>query len=238
MIETGFKTLEFIGATVVRDGKTLLGPLDFKLDTQGITAILGHNGAGKSLFQKLCHGQFAASSGQVLWNGISAESSRRCRSFMFQNTPMLRRSVAANVEYPLIAHGVPKSARAARVADALTKARLSDHATSPAASLSGGEKQRLALARAWVTRPQVILLDEPAASLDPASTKELEAIVQQIAASGVKVLIATHDLRQAQRMADDVLVFGEGALLAHKTAQDLFGTPQSGAVGDFLDGRI
>jgi len=233
-----FQSLVLKSARVERGAKTLLGPLDLTLTTPGITAILGHNGAGKSLFIKLCHGQFRASDGVVLWNGQPAETTRRNRSFMFQETPLLRRSVAANVEYPLIAYNVAKPERTARVAAALHKARLTDHSTAPVASLSGGEKQRLALARAWVTRPQVILLDEPSASLDPASTKELEGLVQEISATGVKVLMATHDLRQAQRLAGDVLIFGAGQVIAQETTAAAFGTTQTGAVADFMEGRL
>lgn len=237
-MKEGFKNLTLQNAEMRHHGKRLLGPLTLTLDTQGITAILGHNGAGKSVFMYLAHGQNAPTSGTVLWNGQSAQESRNWRSFMFQNTPVLRRSVRANVEFPLIAQSIPKADRADRVAVALEQARLSARALAPAASLSGGEKQRMALARALVTRPQVILLDEPSASLDPASTKELEASVKQIAASGVKVLIATHDLMQARRMADDVLVFGDGNLLVQENAHDFFERPHKGAVADFLEGRL
>ncbi len=96
----------------------------------------------------------------------------------------------------------------------------------------------MALARALVTRPQVVLLDEPSASLDPASTKELEASVRAVAKSGVKVLIATHDLMQARRLADDVLVFGEGKLLVQEDAKAFFNKTHAGAVADFLEGRL
>jgi tungstate transport system ATP-binding protein len=237
-MKDAFKTLTLENLEVRRDGKRLLGPLDFSLATQGITAILGHNGAGKSLFLHVCHGQFAASQGTVNWNGLPVADTRSCRSLMFQNTPLMRRSVAANVEFPLITQGIPKAERAARVNEALTIARLSQNPSAPAASLSGGEKQRMALARALVTRPQVVLLDEPSASLDPASTKELEASVRAVAKSGVKVLIATHDLMQARRLADDVLVFGEGKLLVQEDAKAFFNKTHAGAVADFLEGRL
>lgn len=237
-MKAGFKSLTLQAAKVHWDGKTLLGPLDIELTAPGITAILGHNGAGKSLFLQLCHGQFRATSGSVLWNGMQARDTRDRRSFMFQNTPLMRRSVAANVEFPLVARGIPKIERTKRVEEALHVARLSNSRLAPAASLSGGEKQRLALARALVTRPDVILLDEPAASLDPASTKELEASVREIASTGVKVLIATHNLMQARRIADDVLVFGAGALLAQEEASEFFNRKHDGPVADFLEGRL
>ena len=105
-------------ATIERDGKLLLGPVNLSLESSGITCLLGHNGAGKSLFLKLCHGQFSPSSGSVLWGKETAQGTRRDRSFMFQGSPLLRRSVAANVEYPLVAHGMAKSDRMARVAKA------------------------------------------------------------------------------------------------------------------------
>ncbi|MGE4609970.1 MAG: ATP-binding cassette domain-containing protein [Paracoccaceae bacterium] len=233
-----FKSLTVQQVEVRRDGECLLGPLDFTLESQGITAILGHNGAGKSLLLHLIHGQFAESKGKVLWNGKPARSTRRTRSLMFQTIPLMRRSVAANVEFPLIAQGIPHTERAIRVNEALKIARLSRNPAIPAASLSGGEKQRMSLARALVTRPQVVLLDEPSASLDPASTKELESSLREVANSGVKVLIATHDLMQARRLADDVLVFAEGDLLVQQGAVTFFASTHDGPVGDFLEGRL
>ena len=233
-----FRSLTLADAAVDRDGKRLLGPLTLTLARPGITCVLGHNGAGKSLFLKLCHGQFPPNNGSVNWDGKSAATTRRDRSFMFQGSPILRRSVAANVEYPLIAHGCPKAERKSRVATALKMSRLEDRATAPAASLSGGERQRMSLARAWVTEPSVIILDEPAASLDPASTKELETLVHDISTSGVKVIIATHDLAQAKRLADEILMFGHGKLLAHEPAEKFFANEHGGEIADYLEGRL
>jgi tungstate transport system ATP-binding protein len=116
--------------------------------------------------------------------------------------------------------------------------RLADRASAPAASLSGGERQRMSLARAWVTEPSVIILDEPAASLDPASTKELETLVREISTSGVKVIIATHDLAQARRLADEVLMFGHGKLLAHEPAEYFFSKQHVGEIAKYLEGRL
>ncbi len=235
---TGFRTLRVENAGIVIDGVARLSPLSLTLESPGITVILGHNGAGKSLFVKMCHGLMAPSGGQVLWNGRAAADTRQERAFLFQNTPLLRRSVRANVEFPLLARGVAKPERQARVATALETARLTDYARTPAARLSGGERQRLALARALVAAPSVILLDEPAASLDPASTRELETALRDIAAGGTKIMLVTHDIAQARRLADDVLMFGNGKLLAFEAADSFFTRPQNGAIADYLEGRI
>ncbi len=233
-----FATLELRQAEVNRDGRRLLGPIDLTLDSGGITVILGHNGAGKSLFVKMCHGLFAPDKGTVLWNGRPAVATRQERGFLFQTTPLLRRSVRANIEFPLLALGSPRAERRKKVEAALQQARLDTHANAPAASLSGGERQRLALARAAIASPSVILMDEPSASLDPASTKELETAVRDIAAASTKVLLVTHDIHQAKRLADDVLMFAEGALLAHESADSFFTRPHEGAIADFLEGRL
>ncbi len=233
-----FATLELRQAEVIRDGRRLLGPIDLTLDSGGITVILGHNGAGKSLFVKMCHGLFAPDRGTVLWNGRPATATRQERGFLFQTTPLLRRSVRANIEFPLLALGIPRAGRRKKVEAALQQARLDTRANAPAGSLSGGERQRLALARAAVGDPPVILMDEPSASLDPASTKELETAVRSIVAAGTKVFLVTHDIHQAKRLAGDVLMFADGALLAHEPADSFFTRPHNGAIADFLEGRL
>lgn len=233
-----FKNLSVNNASVVRNDETLLENISCEINTQGITIIMGHNGAGKSLFLKMCHGQFSPQSGSVAWGGVPALDNRKSRSFVFQNTPLLRRSVFENVAYPLTVLGVSTSERRQRVNEALTRARLDDKAKCSAFELSGGEKQRMALARAWVTHPTAIIMDEPAASLDPASTKELEGILHDISNSGVKIFLATHDLMQAKRLADDVLMFAKGRIIAQEIASDFFDRQHEGAVADYLEGRL
>ncbi len=229
--------LEFKNVSVCRNGHEILGPVSMQLKTSGITCLLGPNGAGKSVFLNLCHGMFAPDRGAVEWDGIPAVSTRVERSFMFQSAAVMRRSVWANVAFPLAAHKTPRNERAARVTEALIFARLIDQANQPAASLSGGEKQRMALARAWVTRPKVILLDEPAANLDPGSTRALESMLHDIAVKS-GVIIATHDLPQARRLAHHVLVFSDGKLVANDDADHFFTHTHKGVVADYLDGKI
>ncbi len=194
--------------------KLLLGPISLELGTTGITAVLGANGAGKSLFLQLCHGLIQPSKGSVCWHGQPAQSNRRNRGYVFQHTPIMRRSVQANIEFPLLAHGISKPDRTQRLETALVLARLSDRAAQPAASLSGGERQRMAVARAFVTNPTVLLLDEPSASLDPESTAILETMISEISAQGTRVILVTHDFEQSKRLADDALHFNHGKLTA------------------------
>ena len=202
--------------------KRLIGPMSIELRETGVTAILGANGAGKSLFLKLCHGLIAPTVGSIMWNGFAPEFGRKERGYMFQQTPIMRRSVAANVEFPLIAAGVKRGERLRLVADALQAARLTDKADQPAAALSGGERQRMALARAMVLRPNVLLLDEPSASLDPESTLAMEAMIRGAASTGKRVLLATHDWAQAQRLASDVVLLQKGMLTADESADSFF----------------
>jgi len=220
------------------EGKPLLGPVTLRLSSPGITVVMGVNGAGKSLFLAAAHGLVTPHKGQVLWNGTAAAASRAQRGFVFQNTPILRRSVAANIAFPLAARRLSAPDKAAHTARALAEARLSDVAAKPAAALSGGERKRLALARAMVTDPAVILLDEPAANLDPATTKELEDSLRHISARGVKVILSTHDIAQARRLADDILFFDCGQLVEQTTSATFFATPASLPARKYLNGDL
>ena len=149
-------------------------------------------------------GLAAPSAGRVSWGGRT-ESKPVRRAFLFQRPVMLRRTAAANVVYALAQAGTPRSERAARVAALLERVGLSDLAQRPARKLSGGEQQRLALARALARDPEILLLDEPTASLDPAATRGVEEIVLMAAQSGIKIVMASHDLGQVRRLAGDVM---------------------------------
>lgn len=220
------------------EGKQLLGPINLAQECTGIVAVLGPNGAGKSLFLSLCHGTLNGASGQVLWNDTPAEQSRHTRGFMSQQVAVLRRSVFANVEFALQAQGVQRANRANRVRESLQQARLTDQALAPAATLSGGEQRRMALARALVGKPSLVLMDEPSAGLDPASSKELEEMVQRSVASGVNVLMVIHDIAQARRLANHVMFFSHGQLVENSSADSFFTNPKSDAAQAYLEGRL
>lgn len=216
---------------------TLLGPLSLDLTLSGITAILGPNGAGKSLFLALSHGTITPSTGSVLWSGEPAISNRATRGYMLQTPVVLRRTVHANIDFALRSHGVPTAQRGAKIDAALDRARLTDRAKTPAATLSGGELRRMNLARALVTEPEVLLLDEPFAGLDPAASAAMESIITDVAQT-TPILMANHDLVQTRRMASHVLFFTNGKLRENALASDFFSAPNSSEAHQFLQGQL
>ena len=203
------------------------------------TVVLGANGAGKSLLLRLMHGLIAPTEGAVLWQGRPLDkAARRRQAMVFQRPVMLRRSARANIAFALGVSDVPRARRAARIDEALERARLTALAGQPARLLSGGEQQRLALARALVCAPEILFLDEPTASLDPASTQAIEAVIAEAAAAGVTIVMVTHDRGQAERLADDVAFLHAGRLVEHGPAARLLEAPQSEPLRAWLGGRL
>lgn len=217
-------------------GKRLLDGISFQTDAGPRTVVLGPNGAGKSLLLRLCHGLLSPSAGTITWAG--AATARRWQAMVFQRPVLLRRSVAANLTYVLRLQGMPRHQRRAIVMEALGQAGLLPLAARAARVLSGGEQQRLALARAWALKPQVLFLDEPTASLDPAATHAVEALLDQMHRTGTKILMTTHDLGQARRLADEVLFLHHGRLVEYGPASEFFSNPQSKEAAAFLEGKL
>jgi tungstate transport system ATP-binding protein len=216
----------------------LIDHISCTLAGRAYTMVLGPNGAGKSLLLRLWHGLISPSSGSIWWNGMDVREARRYQAMVFQRPVLLRRTVAANISYVLSLHGRSRRQRPALVSEVLEQAGLLDLAGRPARLLSGGEQQRLALARAWALKPQVLLLDEPTASLDPAATQMVEVFLEQISKTGTKIIMTTHDLGQARRLADEVLFLHRGRLLEHGPAAAFFSAPQSKEATAFLEGHL
>ncbi len=222
-------------------GKCLIHDLDLVFEPGPRSIVLGPNGAGKSLLLRLCHGLIAPTAGRVLWAGLDGNSggaARRAQAMVFQRPVLLRRSTAANVAYPLRLRGIGREERKRRVGAALDLAGLSALAERPARVLSGGEQQRLSIARAWVSRPEVLFLDEPTAHLDPAATRAIEQLIEAIHRAGTKIVMTTHDLGQARRLADEVLFLHGGRLLERAPAERFFAAPRSTEAARFLKGEL
>lgn len=214
----------------------ILDRLTLRLARSGVTVVMGPNGAGKSMLLKILHGLIAPDSGSVTWNGRPGDrSTRRRQAMLFQRPVLLRRSALANVRFALDSRGVRDAAVAAGL---LERVGLAGRRDVAARSLSGGEQQRLALARALALRPEVLFMDEPTASLDPFSTLTIEEVVREQVRAGVKVIFVTHDVAQARRVADDVVFLHHGRVLEHADAAAFFERQRSAEARLYLAGEI
>jgi len=219
-------------------GKTLLTDVSFVLHPGRPTCVVGPNGAGKSLLLRLCHGLLTPSKGSIRWASGTADQHRRAQAMVFQRPVLLRRSVRANVEHALASRNISRTERSERTDAVLEKTGLADLAERNARVLSGGEQQRLALARVWALKPRVLFLDEPTAHLDPAATASVEQIIKDIDSEGVRILMVSHDLGQVRRIADDVLFLHNGRLVEHSRASRFLDAPGSELAAAFVEGRL
>jgi tungstate transport system ATP-binding protein len=201
------------------------------------TVLIGPNGSGKTTLLRVAMGLIRPTHGRITWGGREHAPPNR-RAIMFQRPVMLRRSAAGNVRYALAAAGVPRAARTERVAELLREVGLAGLERRPARRLSGGEQQRLALARALALDPTLLFLDEPTASLDPAATKAIEDIVRSVAARGVKVVMSTHDLGQARRLAGEIVLLHRGRVIETGAAVDFFAAPRTQEARRFIAGEL
>jgi tungstate transport system ATP-binding protein len=222
----------------IAGGRTIIEPLSLAIEAGPSTIILGANGAGKSVLMRLMHGLIAPSSGTIRWRDPDPERLRRRQAMVFQRPVMLRRSALANITYALELARVPRAEREALAFEALESVGLPHLAHRPARVLSGGEQQRLALARAWALHPEVLFLDEPTASLDPGATREIETVIKAFDAAGTKIVMATHNLGQARRVGDEVLFLHEGRLAERAPVADFFARPATAEAADFIKGEL
>ena len=216
-------------------GRTIIAPLDLTLEAGASTVILGANGAGKSVLMRLMHGLLAPSAGRVAW---STEGPRRRQAMVFQRPVLLRRSALANVVYALDAAGVAVGQQARLAREALQEVGLAYAADRPARVLSGGEQQRLALARAWALHPEVLFLDEPTANLDPGATREIEAVIKAFDVAGTKIVMSTHNLGQARRLGDEVIFLHQGRVAERAPIEAFFPRPASPEAAAFIKGEL
>jgi tungstate transport system ATP-binding protein len=210
-------------------GVTILREVSFNLHPGAPSLIIGPNGAGKSVLLRLLHRLLAPSAGRVISAGLGRQA------MVFQKPVLLRRSVAQNIAHALSLAGIREPAR---IPAALEEVGLPHLAERPARRLSGGEQQRVALARALALQPDILFLDEPTASLDPAATRAVEGTVARAVARGVKIVMTTHDLHQARRLAGEILLLHRGRLIEQAPAETFFSQPQSAEAQAFLRGDI
>ena len=231
-----FFPLRAEGLGVVLGAHAAISDANLAIDGSRRIVVLGANGAGKSVLLRLLHGLIAPTKGTILWAG--APHRPRAQAMVFQRPVMLRRSALANIEYALDVHGVRGEEAARRAAEALDRVGLAALANRQARVLSGGEQQRVALARAWALRPKLIFLDEPTASLDPSAAIEVERNVGEIHAAGTAIVMTTHNLGFARRMADDVVFLHAGRITEQTPAERFFHSPASPEAARFLKGEL
>lgn len=216
--------------------KTLLDGVDFTLAKGGVTTIIGPNGAGKSLTLRLCHGLITPTSGTITWNQAQTGRLPRRHAMVFQKPVMLRRSALANMIHALAASGADKAR--SRAVEAMARFGLSDLEDRPARLLSGGEQQRLAIARAWALEPELMLLDEPTSHLDPGATRQIETIIAALDGEGMTILMTTHDLGQARRLSGRILFMHKGRLVEDTTPDSFFSAPATAEARAFIAGDL
>jgi tungstate transport system ATP-binding protein len=229
--------IQFFEVDVLARGVTILNRVSISIGAGAPTVLIGANGSGKTTFLRAAMGLIPPSRGRITWGGRETVPPTR-RAILFQHPVMLRRSVSGNIGFALAAASVPRDQREQRTYELLSLVGLTGLQARPARRLSGGEQQRLALARALARNPSVLFLDEPTANLDPAATKAIENIVQEVSASGVKVVMATHDLGEARRLAGEIVFLHRGSVIERGPADAFFAAPATADARRFLAGDL
>ena len=224
-------------ASVHKRGQTILKDIDLTLQPQGFTIVMGPNGSGKTTLLRLMHGLDRSRTGSIDWAVDNIEA-RSQQAFVFQTPVMMRRSVLDNLAYPLKLRKVPRRQAREMAMRWAESVELANRTDLDAHLLSGGERQKLAIARALITEPQVLFLDEPTTNLDGGSMREVETIIRAANERGTRIVMTTHDIGQARRLATDVVFLHKGRICEHQSAQAFFSNPQSQAAQAYLRGDI
>ena len=217
--------------SLVAGGKALLSDIKLEIHTGESTVVLGANGSGKTTLLRLCNGILDATHGAAMIPLVADQA------LIFQRPPLLARSVLDNVRFVLATRGISEPERTEQAQAALQACDLDAMAQRQARLLSGGEQQRLALARAWACKPKLLLADEPTSNLAPVATREVERLIQAVQATGTTLVLTTHNVAQAKRMATRVIFLDGGRIVEDCPAADFFVSPQSAAARSYLDGE-
>lgn len=222
--------------SLILDERKILSSLNLSINSDDVTVIMGPNGAGKSIFLKILNGILTPTSGCISWNNKKQFSDTlNTQAFVFQKPILLRRSVIANLDYMDSVLGYKKKISKDRL---LKIVQLQKQKNQPARMLSLGEQQRLSLIRSLMLRPNLLLLDEPTANLDPASTKIIEDIILNLKMMGIKIIFVTHNILQAKRIADEIIFLNEGKMVEHLNKQEFFSNSKSIEVQNYLNGIL
>ena len=222
--------------SLIVDERKILSSLNLSINSDDVTVIMGPNGAGKSIFLKILNGILTPTSGCITWNNKKQFSDTlNTQAFVFQKPILLRRSVIANLDYMDSVLGYKKKISKDRLLEIV---QLKKQKSQPARMLSLGEQQRLSLIRSLMLRPNLLLLDEPTANLDPASTKIIEDIILNLKMMGIKIIFVTHNILQAKRIADEIIFLNEGKMVEHLNKQEFFSNSKSIEVQNYLNGIL
>jgi len=235
-VASAFFPLEALGLDVTLGGHPALRGVNLAITGERRVVVLGSNGAGKSVLLRTLHGLIAPTAGLILWAG--EEGRPREQAMVFQRPVMLRRGALANIEYALAVNGHAAAEASSRASEAIERVGLAHLARRQARVLSGGEQQRLALARAWALRPKLLFLDEPTSSLDPRAAADVERIVGEIHAAGTAIVMTTHNLGLARRTGGEILFLHEGRLAERAPTDDFFNHPRTPEARAFLEGEL
>ena len=228
--------IEIVNLSTKINNNLILDNISFEILDKSITAILGPNGAGKSVLLQTINGLVPILKGKITFNSEeTSEVIRKKQAMVFQTPTLLRRSVLDNMEF------INKINKETNISDAkilLKKVGLDDFYNHPARLLSGGEKQRLSLARALLLKPKLLLLDEPTTNLDPYSLKLIEDLILEESIKGTSIILTTHDMAQAKRLASNIIFINKGKVLEQTEAKVFFRKPVTNEARKYLAGEI
>lgn len=228
--------IQFVDLSVVLGQKLILDKINCKIKSNSITAVLGPNGAGKSIFLQTINGLFSIQSGRLNFNLMEINQEiRKQQAMVFQNPVLLRRTVIANLQFISNLRNKESNRFLKKI---LSKVGLEGYEKKPARLLSGGEKQRLSMARALIVNPNLLLLDEPTANLDPYSLNLIEDLVLEENSIGKTIIFTTHDMSQAKRLATDVIFLNKGKVLEQTISKTFFKSPKTLEAQKYINGEI